>query len=282
MKHLIVNVDDFGIHEAVNAAVEESYRRGVVTSASLMAVGARFHQAVEIAKRCPGLGVGIHLSYTGERPAAPVDKIPSLVDRTGRLLEDHRRLCLGILRKRIPVQQVVWETEAQIRRVLDSGLRPTHVDSHRHLHLWPPLFRAIQPILQRYRLTTLRWLNLPWFEYRRLSPRKLAYVLWSQRTKRWMDGVYRHPDHFIGLARSGNVDAGYLRAALRRLPAGVTELSLHPAVDQAAMERDYGFWKTAHGWPCRWLQEYQAVLDPDVKRVIDREGIELINYAQLN
>src|SRR5215467_7979422 len=83
-RFLIVNADDFGRNDAVNDAVAESFRHGIVTSTSIVATGPSFDKAVALASELPELGVGIHLAATEYSPALPPSQIPSLVNSEGR------------------------------------------------------------------------------------------------------------------------------------------------------------------------------------------------------
>ena len=279
---LIVNADDFGLHESINEAVEHAHRAGILTSASLVVNGDAFEQAVAIAKRNPALSVGIHLTLNGERPVAPSGEVASLLDANSqRLHERHFKVCWEVWWGAIPIEQVVRECRAQLRRFLASGLRPTHVDSHRHLHMFPPIFRALAPLLAEYRMWTIRWVRIPWFDYTSLNlPKALAVLLWEGLSGR-LDRRFRHPDYFVGFGKSGCIDAEYLRQILFHLPPGVTELSLHPGTDDAVLGRRYAVWRTVHHWACQWEQEYQALLQPALKPLITTQGITLMSYTDL-
>ncbi|MBF1693400.1 ChbG/HpnK family deacetylase, partial [Selenomonas sp.] len=89
MKQIIINADDFGRHVLINRAVETAVQEGMLRSATIMAGGAAFADAAELAVRTPALGVGIHLTLVDAAPVLPPAEIPTLVTAEGRFLPDH-------------------------------------------------------------------------------------------------------------------------------------------------------------------------------------------------
>src|SRR5258707_9725647 len=132
MKRLIVNADDFGFTRGVNAGIVRAFKSGIVTSTTIMANGEAFEDAVSLAHANPGLGVGCHLAVVGGRPVAAPSEIPSLVDRNGVLPATLTRLVIKIARGYASGEDIAREFRAQVRRVVDSGIEITHVDSHKH------------------------------------------------------------------------------------------------------------------------------------------------------
>jgi predicted glycoside hydrolase/deacetylase ChbG (UPF0249 family) len=134
---LIVNADDFGITEAVNRGVVAAFDRGIVTSTSLMATGAAFDHAVELARRRPGLAVGIHLVLTEHRPLIGARAAASLVGPDGFFPAHITQLLAKQLRGRISLTEARVELEAQLKRVRDAGVVVSHIDGHQHVHVLP-------------------------------------------------------------------------------------------------------------------------------------------------
>lgn len=281
MRKLIVSADDFGMHESINEAVEIAHNHGILTSASLVANGEAFEHAVDIARRNKNLGIGIHLTLNGERPVAPIEEIPSIVDKSGKLPEDHREFCKRIFMKKISLAHIAIECEAQINRFFQTGLIPTHVDSHRHSHLFPPIFKMLVPIFKKYHIKRIRWMNIPWFDYSRIDIHKIIFLLFTQYARFFKYSGCRHPDYFAGLFRSGNMDIDYLSAILIRLNDGVTEINFHIGKDNNLINERYGFWREYHKWKGNWEKELDLLLSQDIKRIININNISLISYAGL-
>ena len=127
MRKLVVNADDFGFTRDVNQGIIEAHRHGILTAATIMSVGAEFEDAVRLARENPTLDIGVHLVLVGQPP------YPMTV---ARLM---RALMLGRIR-------IYEELSAQVRRVLDAGLKPSHLDTHKHTHLLPPVLDAVARI----------------------------------------------------------------------------------------------------------------------------------------
>lgn len=128
MHQLIINSDDFGYSPGVNAAILHSHKFGVLTSTTLMANGTYFDEAVEMAKQTPTLGVGVHLVLTYGRPL--LKDVPSLVDEEGNFFK-YKQFHEGLT---VEKEDLYREWNAQIQKVLDAGIKPTHLDSHHHSH----------------------------------------------------------------------------------------------------------------------------------------------------
>jgi len=280
-KKLIINADDFGLHESINDSVEKAYQKGMLTSASLVANGDAFCGAVDIARRCKGLGVGIHLALVGEKPVAPAGKISSIVNGKGFLPDRHVQLCRDIISNKVDLSHIALETEAQILKFTGSGLVPTHVDSHQHLHLFPPIFNAINPVLERYNIRKIRKLNIPWFDYRRTSLMKVAFALFTKYSRLPENSNYRSPDYFLGFFNSGNVDTRYFEGILPKVKEGTTEIGVHPGIDNELIGKKYGSWKERDGWGGNWSREYKLLLCPNIREKIDMNNIALINYSDI-
>src|SRR6185369_7512814 len=126
MKRLIVNADDFGFTRGVNAGILRAFQNGILTSATLMANGDAFDEAVEMALANPGLGVGCHLVAVGGRPVAPPAEIASLVDADGMLPRTLTGLLKLLMRGQVRVEHVEREFRAQVERLREAGITPTH------------------------------------------------------------------------------------------------------------------------------------------------------------
>jgi len=161
-KQLIVNADDFGRHTLINRAVEQGVARGLIRSATVMVTGAAFAEAVELARRTPALGMGIHFTLVNARPVLPAAEIPSLVDpATGELYPDHGAFVKRFLTGKIRLQDVKRECTAQLDRFLDMGLVPTHADSHQHMHVLPGIIDIILDLCLDHGIPAVRIPSIP-------------------------------------------------------------------------------------------------------------------------
>ena len=153
---LIVHADDFGLSEAVNRAVIAAHENGIVTAASLMAGGDAFEHAVALAKDHPTLDVGVHLTLTEQHPTAPAADVPSLVGPDGKFAPHAFQFAKRYLRGDIALTHVRAELDAQIRRVVDHGLVPSHLDGHQHVHVLPGIARIVAELAGAYGIRAVR------------------------------------------------------------------------------------------------------------------------------
>ena len=273
---LIVNADDFGLSEGVNRAVIEAHERGIVTSTSIMAGGAAFEHAVDLASRCPSLDVGVHLTLTELRPVA--DSVPSLVDADGQFAPHATELTKRCLRGAIALADVHKELDAQIRRARDNGVRPSHFDGHQHVHVLPGIARVVAQLARDHGVRAVRVPTEPPRGYmlkdlgnlKRLAEQIALGLFGSLSPLRHL----RRVDRFVGFYFGGRLNEQNLRTVLERLPAGKTvELMCHPGSDDP--ESRYGEWHYA------WAAETAALTSPRIRELIGARGVRLIGYRDL-
>src|SRR5438445_686312 len=160
MKRLIVNADDFGLAESVNRGIIVAHRDGILTSTSLLANGSAFDQAIALSRQFPRISVGVHLNISQGKPVSPAARISRLVNERGELHLSPFRLWMRILTRKIALEEIRTEFRAQILKVFDAGLTPTHLDGHLHVHILPQL-SSIVIALTRERETELLALTAP-------------------------------------------------------------------------------------------------------------------------
>jgi hopanoid biosynthesis associated protein HpnK len=235
LRGLIVTADDFGLHEAVNEAIEQASRGGVLTSASLMITGPAAADAVRRARRLPNLRVGLHLVLADGWAALAPSHIPSIADSQGRM--DDELFARGI--RYFVSSSVRREVEAEIRAQLAAfartGLALDHVDVHRHFHVHPTILGLLIRVSRECGVRAIRVPDEPlWFAARNAGA---TAVLSNAALKPWVLLMkYRlraarifHNDAIFGIANSGAMNEQQLLAILARLPFGITEIYLHPA-----------------------------------------------------
>jgi predicted glycoside hydrolase/deacetylase ChbG (UPF0249 family) len=154
---LILNADDFGLTPGVNRAIVELHRAAALSSATLMATGAAFKDAAALAHANPALGVGCHIVLTDGDPAAPPESIPTLLDPDRRSLRPKltdfvRDLLLG----RIDEGDIEREAAAQIRKLQQAGITVTHLDTHKHTHMFPQVTRPLLRVAEAHNIRAIR------------------------------------------------------------------------------------------------------------------------------
>lgn len=211
---LIVTADDFGLHSSVNAAVEQAHTQGILTAASIMVGSPGADEAVAIARRNPGLAVGLHLVLTDGVPVLPAAQIPALTQRNGRFRDDMAGMGLTLATSSAARAELAAEIAAQIDRFRATGLAPDHINAHKHYHLHPIIFRHVAAA------------GFPTLRIPLEVGGPALQNLWCRALRRRGPPA---PDRVVGLRWSGAFTADRLLMALAALRPGVTELYFHPA-----------------------------------------------------
>ncbi len=235
---LIINADDFGLTPGINRSIEELHRAGVLRSATLMANGPAFQDALTVANRNASLGVGCHVVLTDGLPVSPPESIPSLLGSDGRsfrpsLLQFASAAVLGQLRE----QDICTEALAQIRKLQHAGLSVTHLDTHKHAHLFPAVSRPLFDAARQTSVPAIRYPFEPPWSLGRASgarDRQMEVRLLNRLKPRFHaafnlhHGLLATTDGTIGIAATGHLDEPVLRDLLQNLPEGTWELVCHP------------------------------------------------------
>ena len=155
MRKLIVNADDLGISLGVNAQIEECIHRGVVTSSTLMANAPAFEDGVRIAKQYPQISVGVHLNLIEFKPLTN----KAIFHKYGITDSEYRFIEGAIFA--LPIdeelkQAVFEEWDAQIAKVEEAGIIPTHLDSHQHTHTIEALHEPLVKVLEKHGINKVR------------------------------------------------------------------------------------------------------------------------------
>ena len=246
MRRLIVNADDFGLTGGVNRAVEELHRAGVLTSTTLMARAEATDEAIEIARSTPSLGVGCHVVLVDGEPVLTAKEVPTLVDRkTGCLQAKLGAFLQRLLNGRMDAAEIEAEARAQIDLIQSKGLVLTHIDTHKHAHMFPAVLR---PVLRAARAAGICAVRNP-FEAA-WSLRATPGGLWVRRTQvsllRRLEPTFRQivaeegfttTDGAIGVLATGTLDAATVNCLLGVMPEGTFELVSHPGYNDAELEK---------------------------------------------
>lgn len=261
---LIVNADDFGFTRDVNQGIVEAHLHGILTATTLMANGDAFDDAVALARKTPTLDVGCHLVLVqGRSVLHPSRELPATL----------KDLISALRRREIPIQDEIF---AQIRRILAAGIQPTHLDTHKHTHLLPPVLEAVARAAREF--------NIPWvrrpFDFgidgkARLTKRvvSLGMQILRPRFASALSGL-RTTDHFAGFQITGTLNDGSLAETLMRLPPGLTEFMCHPGHLGPELRNAATRLKASREI------ELAALLSPRTRQVIEQRGIQLMNYRQ--
>lgn len=285
MRRLIVNADDFGLTAGVNRAIIEGNQSGIVTSATLMANAKATDSAINLAKSQPGLKTGCHVVLIDGVPLAA--KLPSLTDGSPRFRSSLKQFAFAAVRGQIAADEIQQEVEAQIHKLQSCGVTITHVDSHKHTHMFP---RVLRPLLRAAKACGIRAVRNP-FEPLKSWPMGMvagAHGLWLRsagvmafqmfaaefRQAVKEEGIVS-TDGTVGIAVTGMLDQKKLLRILEALPEGTWELVCHPGYSDSDLQ--------AAGTRLTQSREIElsALTSVETKKLLARRQIKLISYANL-
>jgi len=289
MRRLIINADDFGLTGGVNRAILEAHERGVVTSATLMANGQAFADAITLAQSRPRLGVGCHIVLVDGAPLLDQKAVHSLLHGGGgsgspRFREGITRFGTLALLGRLNENEIEAEATAQIRKLQAAGIAVTHLDSHKHTHLFP---RVLRPLLRAAASCGVRAIRNP-FERMQGSQLAASPSLW----RRWAEvGVLRGlarqfreavqhsgiatPDGTLAIAATGSMNERLLRLMVEHLPDGTWELVCHPGYNDGDLREVRTRLRESRE------QELRILTSPATRELLAANGIEVVSYREL-
>ena len=284
---LIVNADDFGLTRGINRAIAELHAAGVLTSATLMANGPAFDDAVAIARSHPTIGIGCHIVLTDGIPLAAPRHIPTLLGPDGKSL----RPSLGdftqaMLRGRIKSSEIELEALLQIHRLQQAGIRITHLDTHKHTHIFPLVCERLLALAESNQIPAIRNPFEPSFglalqhgsSMRRLAVKAVnRFRPGFQARLQAHNGAIATTDGTIAISATGQLNATTLAEILAALPpTGTYELCCHPGYNDADLAHITTRLRTHRN------TEREALLTEIPRRLTEPNPPQLISYADLS
>ena len=279
MKRLIVNADDFGLTNGVNRAVADLHCAGLLTSTTLMARAGATEGAIELARATPAMGVGCHVVLLDGEPAMAREKIPSLVDgRTGSLYVSAGGFVGRLLTRQVRAEEIEAEARAQIQFLQEKGLRLTHVDTHKHTHMFPMVLRAVLRAARACGVRAVRNPFEPAWAVRAQEGTRLVRVA-EVTLLRWLRPAclriiaqegFATTDGTIAVVGTGVLDASMVRRLMMHLPEGTWELVTHPGYNDADLARV----RTR-------LRESREIEREALEAIREFPEIELISFGEL-
>ncbi len=241
----------------MNAGIVEAHRNGILTATTLMATGDAFEDAVRLAREAPSLDIGCHLVLV-RAPGFPAT-----------IAQFVHAVALGRIR-------IYDELVKQVRRIVDAGISPTHLDTHKHTHLLPPVLEAVARISEEFRIP---WVRRP-FDF----PLQPGGAGWKNKLMRLMNGRFQHTltrhhcrstDWFAGFRLTGRYRSGDLVELIRALPEGATEFMCHPGRCGDELRSARTRLKESRE------EELRALTAPEVRTALAEAGVKLVSYRDL-
>jgi hopanoid biosynthesis associated protein HpnK len=280
-RRIIINADDFGLCEGVNKAVAEAHSDGILTSATIMANMPAAGEAVEIAKQIPTLGVGVHLNLTEGRPISKEACVSRLLNADGQFTCSPIKLSLLSLAGHKVREAVRTELAAQIQWIIDRGLKPTHLDSHKHIHSSPALFSIICQLARRFGIPAIRWSfepkelsRIPWPLTGEDGRARARNVRIMARINRLQNSDFLRNDAVLGIAHTGKIDVNFFKAVALYNSAATAEVMTHPGYEDGL---DPDKTRLLH----QRKIELDALCSEKARQYFEDAGIKLVHYGQL-
>ena len=286
VRRLIINADDFGLTAGINRAIVEAYERGVLTSTTLMANARAFDDAVQLAKTCSSLSTGCHVVLVDGQPLIDPARLSHLVDAKDRnsFRDGITGFAIRALAGRIDPDQVEAETTAQIRKLQAHGVPVSHVDSHKHTHMFPA---ALQGILRAARTCGVTAIRNP-FEVVAANFARLQRGLWKRyaqvKTLRGLAGSFRKavdkaglrtPDGTLGIVATGHLNPDIFRHIAENMPEGTWEFVCHPGYVDADLVSIATRLRESR------VEELAVLTSAETRAALEKRGVQLISYRDL-
>jgi hopanoid biosynthesis associated protein HpnK len=280
-RRIIVNADDFGLCEGVNRAVVQAHTSGVLTSTTIMANMPSAEEAVQTAKQLPGLGVGVHLNLTEGPPISKADDVRPLLNADGQFGCSVGKLSFFSLASPKFRKAVKTELAAQVQWVVERGIKPTHLDSHKHIHSFPAIYPIVCGLAKRFGIVAIRWpfepkevSAMPWPLLSEGGRERARLVRIMARINRLQNSDFLKNDIFLGVAHTGKIDVSFFRTVALYNSAAVAEIMTHP-----------GFVEGMDNVRTRLVRQRKVELDAlcseKTKQYIGDAGIKLVHYGQI-
>lgn len=285
VRSLIVNADDFGLTPGVNRAIIEAHSTGLVSSATLMANGVGFDDAVQRAKAAPNLSIGCHIVLVDGTPLSAARNVPSLTgDIDSQFEKSIGAFAFRAIRCKINPGEVQTEAAAQIRKLQNAGIEVSHIDTHKHTHIFP---QVLVPLLRAAKACGIRAIRNPFgrVAYSGLATRPKLWKRYGQLmllnpfARRFLKCVQSEgiltPNGCLGVAAAGVLDESLFYSILENLPDGTWELVTHPGYNDSDLDRVVTRLRQSRE------TELRLLTSPGVREDLARQGIELTSYRDL-
>ncbi len=290
MRRLIVNADDFGFTAGVNRAIAEAHTRGIVTSTTLMANVRAFDDAVRLAKTMPRLSVGCHVVLIDGEPVLDAALLPSITSASSsgaRFRDGLKSFAPRALAGGLDTGEIEAEASAQIRKLQAAGISVSHVDTHKHTHLFPAVLR---PLLRAARTCGVQAIRNPFGPRKPMKSSELLKrpTLWTRyaevRLLRTLGGKFRlaakredlfTPDGTLGIVVTGALDERLFRVIAEIIPDGTWEFVCHPGYNDDDLKSAKTRLRESRE------TELRVLTMPEARELLLHQGIELISYGEL-
>jgi hopanoid biosynthesis associated protein HpnK len=280
VRRLIVNADDFGLTSGVNRGILDAHRGGIVTSATLMACGRQFDEAARLAQQAPKLSVGCHVVLVDGSPVLDTSQVPCLIRSSRQVFRESLVSFSSLaLAGRLKQDQIEAEITAQICKLQSAGIRVSHLDTHKHTHMFPVVFKALLNAAKRCGIRAVRNPFEPLL-FATAGSWKRQFQLGMLRRYRTgfrraiAESRLRTPDGCIGIVATGGLTVTAFTDLIRKLPEGTWEFVSHPGYNDGDLSQVRTRLRHSRD------KELAILTSDQVKKLILQEKINLISYEE--
>jgi predicted glycoside hydrolase/deacetylase ChbG (UPF0249 family) len=290
MKRLIVNADDLGMTSGVNRAVMEAHQSGILTSTTLMVTGAAAEEAMRLAVAAKTLDVGCHIVLLEGTPIMSAKEIPSLAetraDGSTYFRHSFGAFIKAALTSRLHGEDIYREAKTQITRMQDAGFDVLHLDSHKHAHVFPSVFRpllraavdcGVRAVRNPFEPTRAMGWSSVWRRrdsWSRYVPVRMLRAFAEDFEVECANLGLATPRGTLGITLTGFANRESFFDLLNRVPEGTWELLCHPAYED-------DLWLQLGPRPGSGSRELELLLSPATRECIRNNGIVLTSYTDL-
>ncbi|MGA7158664.1 MAG: ChbG/HpnK family deacetylase [Acidobacteriaceae bacterium] len=237
---LILNADDFGLTLGINRAISELHAAKALTSATLMANGPGFNDAVRVALAQPTLGIGCHVVLTDGVPVSPPSTVPTLCPNGSTFRPQLTHFVRDLVAGRISEEEIAREVLAQVCKLQRAGIRVTHLDTHKHTHIFPPVTRALVRVMKATSVSAIRNPFEPLHTWSHAGLKRRLQIALLNRFKPAFGRIASDvltTDGTFGISATGSLDAAALHQLLSHIPStGTFELLCHPGYNDRDLD----------------------------------------------
>ncbi len=285
MKYAIINADDFGLSDSINKAIIQSFKEGILKSASLLINSKKTQEAVELAKKNPQLDLGIHLCLVQGSPVSKHKNIYSLLGSNGYFLKNHFDFLIKLWSGRINLYEVELEFNEQIKKALEYNLNITHIDTHQHIHLYPSILKILVRLAKKFGIPWIRypaqahWPALATFGDTRGISKFILINTYKHRIKNILKkNNILYPNYIIGMYNAGTLNNVVLKKMLSLMRGDdITEIIFHPAIKNENFSKEFpGSFKNLN-----WEKEFRVLMEPSLRDFAINAHIEFVSFRDI-
>jgi chitin disaccharide deacetylase len=282
LRRLIINADDFGLTSGVNRGILQSHEHGVVTSTTLMACGEKFDEAAALVSQAPRLSVGCHVVLVDGTPVLPASRVSSLVgtNSPSRFRQSLMSFACLAATGRLDRAQIEAEVTGQITTLQATGIQVSHLDSHKHTHMFPAVLKGVLSAAKSCGIPAMRNPFEPLVfatlrHWKRQFQLKLLQSFRARFSAMLAEAGVATPDGCVGIAATGGLSLETFQMLLENLPDGTWEFVSHPGYNDPDLDKIRTRLRDSRD------KELAILTSPEVRELIQRQGIELISYREL-